>query len=371
MSAAGRTANTVGRGGAYLGLRFLVLVLVCLALMVLDERTDRLHRLREGLSVTVYPIQALVDLPFKTWRWATVALADRRALLADNERLKREQLLTDARLQRLAALESENTRLRKLLDSTGRLTDRVLVAEILSVDLDPYRQRFELNRGRWDGAYVGQALLDADGVVGQLVRVGPMTAQAVLITDADHAVPVTINRNGLRTIAVGTGDTGRLRLPYLTNTADVQVGDLLLSSGLGGVFPPGYPVGRIVEVKVRPGQSFADVIAEPASALDREREVLLVWTADDTGDGSPSDPPVPLQRPGVSDRAAVAGAAAPPQEPSPLAGRDAAPRAEGAAPRAEGAAPGGEGATPRGERAAQTGGGGTAERKTNVAAVQP
>jgi rod shape-determining protein MreC len=279
MSAANKSANAAGRGGAYFGLRFLLLVLVCLALMVLDHRTETLHTVRQGLSVAVYPIQALVDLPFRTWHWATVSLAERRTLLAENERLKREQLLTNARLQRLAALEAENTRLRELLESTARLTDRVLVAEILSVDLDPYRQRFELNRGGMDGAYVGQALLDADGVVGQLVQVGPMTAEAVLISDADHAVPVTINRNGLRTIAVGTGDSGRLRLPYLTNTADVQVGDLLLSSGLGGVFPAGYPVGRVIEVRARPGQSFAEVIAEPASALDRDREVLLVWTA--------------------------------------------------------------------------------------------
>jgi rod shape-determining protein MreC len=311
MSAAGRTASAIGRGGAYLGLRFLLLVLVCLVLMVLDHRTARLDRLREGLSIAVYPIQAIVDLPFRAWRWAGVTLAERKALLAENERLKRDQLLTDARLQRLVALEAENTRLRKLLDSTGRLTDRVLVAEILAVDLDPYRQRFELNRGGMDGAYVGQALLDADGVVGQLVQVGPITAEAVLITDADHALPVTINRNGLRTIAVGTGDTGRLRLPYLTNTADVQVGDLLLSSGLGGVFPAGYPVGRIVEVRVRPGQSFADVIAEPASGLDRDREVLLVWTADDTDDPRRA-PGEPMAAPAAEQQAAQAAPTAAP-----------------------------------------------------------
>jgi rod shape-determining protein MreC len=237
--------------------------------------------LRQALSLGVYPIQLFVDAPFSAWRWANVSLAARRALLDENERLRRDQLYASVRLQRLSALEAENTRLRELLESTGRLTDRVLVAEILAVDLDPYRQRFNLNRGAADGAFVGQALLDATGVVGQLVKVGAWTSEAVLITDADHAVPVSVNRNGLRTIAIGTGDSGRLRLPYLTNSADVEIGDLLVSSGLGGVFPAGYPVGRVVEVRARPGQSFADVIAEPIAALDRDREVLLVWTGDE------------------------------------------------------------------------------------------
>ena len=125
-------------------------------------------------------------------------------------------------------------------------------------------------------------MLDADGVVGQIARVDRMTSEAVLISDADHALPVSINRNRLRTIVVGTGDSGRLRLPYLTNSADIETGDLLVSSGLGGVFPSGYPVGRVLEVIRQPGQLFAEVIAEPSAQLDRDREVLLVWTADDT-----------------------------------------------------------------------------------------
>lgn len=249
--------------------------------MVLDHRESHLARVRQGLSVVVYPIRALVNLPFDVYKSAAESLANRRALLAENAQLKRDKLNAEFRLQRLDSLERENARLRELLDSTAPLGHRVLVAEILAVDLDPYRQRFTLNRGLADGVYVGQALLDAGGVVGQIVHVGPLTAEAVLITDADHAVPVTVNRNGLRTIAVGTGDSGRLRLPYLTNAADVKVDDLLVSSGLGGVFPSGYPVGRVVEVKARPGQSFAEVIAEPVSKLDRDQEVLLVWMTDE------------------------------------------------------------------------------------------
>lgn len=277
MSAPGRTNAGFGRTGFSMGARFLLLAVVCVALMILDARDQHVERIRQALSVVVYPVRVLVDLPFRTWRSASDSFSYRETLIAENEQLRRERLETEFRLQRLAAIEAENVRLRELLDSTARVASRALVAEILSVDLDPYRQRFDLNRGLVDGVYVGQALIDAKGVVGQVVRVGPLTAEAVLITDADHAVPVSVNRNGVRTIAVGTGDSGRLRLPYLTNNTDVAVGDLLVSSGLGGVFPPGYPVGRIVEVRLRPDQAFAEILAEPASALDRDREVLLVW----------------------------------------------------------------------------------------------
>ena len=282
MSDPRQFAGMPGRGQVSFGVRFVLLAIVSLALMLLDHQQDHLRSVRQGLAYAVYPIRAMVDLPFNIWQSATESLAGREELQLENERLTREQFNANYRLQRLAALEVENARLRELLDSTIRLDGRVLVAEILSVDLDPYRQRFVVNRGLGDGVFVGQALLDAKGVVGQVVSVGPVTAEVVLITDADHALPVSVNRNGLRTIAVGTGDSTRLRLPYLTNSADIQVGDLLVSSGLGGVFPSGRPVAEVLEVRIRPGQSFADVIAAPVSALDREQEVLLVWATDET-----------------------------------------------------------------------------------------
>jgi rod shape-determining protein MreC len=279
MRVPGSTTVAMMRGGISMGARYFLLALACFVLMVLDHRDEQVTSLRQGLSVLVYPLRMMVDFPFSVWEKAKTTFAERQALIEENERLKRERLTTEFRLQRLAALEVENARLRELLDSTERVGTRALIAEILAVDLDPYRQRFDLNRGSLDGVFVGQALIDAKGIVGQVVRVGPLTSEAVLITDADHAVPVTVNRNGLRTIAVGTGDSGRLRLPYLTNNADIEVGDLLVSSGLGGVFPAGYPVGRVIEVKMRPDQAFAEVIAQPVSALDRDREVLLVWNA--------------------------------------------------------------------------------------------
>ena len=271
-----------GRTAVPLGLRFLLLTVFSLSLMLVDNRDDHLSRLRQIFSVAVYPIQITVSFPFKAWEVVSVSLSDRGSLLNENAELKSEQLKHEVRLQRMAALEAENIRLRVMLDSSPRVADRVLVAEILAVDLDPYRQRFSINRGLGDGVYVGQALLDANGIAGQIAGVDTFTSEVILISDADHAVPVSVNRNGLRTIAVGTGDSRRLSLPYLTNNADIESGDLLVSSGLGGVFPSGYPVGRVVEVRRQPGQLFAEVVAEPAAELNRDREVLLVWAAEDT-----------------------------------------------------------------------------------------
>lgn len=280
MSTRGQFAGTSVRGVS-LGARFSLLAIVSIALMILDHQQDHLTRVRQALSVAVYPIRVAVDFPVGLWQAGAAALADREQLLLENEQLRREQFNNGYRLQRLAALEVENARLRELLDSRARLEGRVLVAEILSQELVPYRQRLVVNRGLADGVFVGQPLLDARGLVGQIVEVGLNTSEAVLITDPDHSVPVSIIRNGLRTFAMGTGDTARLRLPYLTNSADVQVGDLLVSSGLGGVFPPGRPVAEVVDVRVRPGQSFAEVIAKPVSELDRDQQLLLVFAADD------------------------------------------------------------------------------------------
>lgn len=259
-----------------LALRYVLLVVVCFAAMVLDHRQDHVSRLRQAVSIVVYPIQMFVDLPFTIGAWVSDSLTERSALLAENHRLDASLRDAEFALQQLEALRVENARLRELLEASERLDDRRLVAEILSVDLF-YRQRFMVNRGSADGVFVGQAVLDRHGVVGQVVTVGQWTAEVVLITDADHALPVVVNRSGLRTIAVGTGDRQSLRLPYLTNTADIEVGDLLVSSGLGAVFPAGYPVARVSSLQVRPGQAFADVIAEPVSALDRDQEVLLLF----------------------------------------------------------------------------------------------
>ena len=301
MSAPGRTSPGFGRSGFSMGARFLLLAVACIALMLLDQRQQHLVRVRQALDLVVYPVRVAVDLPSSTWHSLRDTFAERDALIEENRQFRRERLETEARLQRLEALESENTRLRALLDSTARVGSRALVAEILDVDLEPYHQRFQLNRGLVDGVYLGQALIDAQGVVGQIVRVGPLTSEALLITDADHAVPVSVSRNGLRTIAAGTGDSGRLRLLYVTNNADIVVGDLLISSGLGGVFPSGYPVGRVTEVTLRPEQGFAEVLAESASSLDRDREVLLLWDSSKAAPQASTPTPTPTPDASVAE----------------------------------------------------------------------
>ncbi len=254
-----------------------LMALLSVALMVLDHRQGHLETVRDALSVAVYPIRVLVDMPSATFGWTRERLAERSRLVAENRDLRIESLRLRAGMQQLATLEAENARLRSLMESPARLANRVQVAEILAVDLDPYRHRIALNRGAHAGVYAGQALLDAEGIVGQVVQVNPLGSEAILISDPSHATPVELNRNGLRTVALGMGDVTRLELPFLPNSADIRIGDLLTTSGLGDAFPAGYPVAQVTRVERRPGEPFARVEAEPTAALNRTRQVLLVW----------------------------------------------------------------------------------------------
>jgi len=186
----------------------------------------------------------------------------------------------------------ENHRLRELLASSGQLEERVLIAEVLSASQDPYRQQIVLNKGARDGVYKGQALVDAQGVLGQVISVNPTSSVALLLTDPNHGIPVEINRTGLQTIALGRGDGQSLSLPYLPGTADVKVGDLLVSSPLGGRFPAGYPVGQITELQHDAGEHFMEALAMPAARLNRGRQALLVWS-----ESFPVDQPPPVEEP--------------------------------------------------------------------------
>ena len=267
-----------------LGLRVLVLIIISIVLMYLDHRQNHLDGIRSGIGAAVYPVQLVVDAPVRLWRWLGASTTSRNELELELGRLRAERLLTNARLQRLTALEAENARLRALLDARSTVRDEVRVAEIMAVDANPYEHNLIINVGSRDGVYDGQAIVDADGVVGQVIRAGTMTAQAVLISDADHALPVEVNRNGLRTIAVGTGKIDRLDLPFLPNNADIRAGDLLVTSGLGGAFPTGYPVAVVDSVTRIPQQPFADVTATPKAALDQVREIMLIWSAPDVAE---------------------------------------------------------------------------------------
>jgi rod shape-determining protein MreC len=267
--ASGRTTGLLFRCVLY--------CLLALALIIVDKRFDHLGKIRRLLSVVAYPVQIAVASPFDGWHWLRDSVTTRAALRADKSKLEAELRVAQFRLQRYEALEAETMRLRALRDSTAGVTERFVIGDVMNVDLDAFRERVLVDKGAGDGIYVGQAVLDSGGVFGQVARVGQLTSEVILVSDAAHAIPVQINRNGLRTVAVGTGDTKRLKLPYLPTSADVVAGDLLVTSGLGGGFPAGYPVGTIAEVRRDPSQSLADIDVKPAAALDRSKELLFVW----------------------------------------------------------------------------------------------
>jgi rod shape-determining protein MreC len=268
--------------GAWPVLRILFFVVLSATLMVVDQRYNHLEAVRGFLSGAIAPLRYAVNVPVQFLGWSSDRVRSRAELIERVNALEKRNRLLRARQLKFETISSENERLRALLDSTAEHDDRVLVAELLSVDLDPFRQQVVVNQGSSDGAYRGQPLIDANGVLGQLIHVGPVSATALLISDPNHALPVQINRTGLRTIAEGTGEPDALDLRYIPNNADVQVGDRVVTSGLGGHYPANYPVATVVAVERRPGQPFARVVAEPLARLTRSREVLLVW---------PDDPP--------------------------------------------------------------------------------
>lgn len=256
----------------------MVFVVISLVLMTLDHRFKHLETIRAVLEVVISPIQYAVALPFQAGSWVSEQASARSTLIDENNRLQTEHLILQEQLQRFVALQEENARLRELLEASQRLEQRVTVAELLAADLDPYKQEILLNKGGRERIQIGQPLIDANGIMGQVVRVNPLNSTAILISDPSHALPVQVTRNGLRTIAVGTGQPDRLELRHIPNNADIEPGDIVSTSGLGGRFPPDYPVAEVTIVERQAAEPFARVEARPLAQLDRSREVLLVWT---------------------------------------------------------------------------------------------
>ena len=277
-----------------------------------DQHNNSLKTLREYTAWVVSPVVWAAALPHNAVK-VGAGVKTRDSLERENLELHEQQLFLQAKLQKLEALEAENYRIRELLASSKNLQDHVLIAEIIAVSQDPYRHQITLNKGTHDKVYRGQALIDATGIMGQVVEVGPNTSQALLITDPDHGIPVEINRTGLQTIALGLGDGQGLKLPFLPSNADVKVGDLLVSSALGGRFPAGYPVGQIYNVKNLAGEHFMEAVAYPSAKLNQGRQALLVWSEHKS---SPPPAPAPIA-------AGVPPATAP--EPTPASAVPAAP----------------------------------------------
>jgi len=255
-----------------------VAIIASIALLATEHKSQQLDPLRTTLSFFIDPLKYLVDLPTALIENATNTISSYEALKKENKRLREEQLIHQTRLLKFAALEKENIRLRALLENSFKLGEQVLVAELLSINMAPYEHIVVVNKGTRFGVHPQQAVLDANGVVGQVFRALPLSSEIMLITDPNHAIPVQVNRNGLLTIAVGSGQLNRLVLPFLPGNADIRPGDLLITSGLGGTFPPGYPVAVVDEFTSQPNKAFVSITATPKAHLDRNRELMIVWS---------------------------------------------------------------------------------------------
>jgi rod shape-determining protein MreC len=277
MAFAGSGLNRASTRDSAPGPRFFFFAALSIVLMYFDQRDGWSERIRYTLTAVAYPIQVVIGSPGKLWSATADLFQTRARLRADNEALiKRDQELA-LKAMRYEALEQENAKLRNLNAALPPLVTRAQLAEVVNADLGPARQRLVIDKGESSGLYRSQAIVDTDGLMGQLVRVGPWSAEVMLITDLAAAVPVTVVRTGQRTLTQGNNDAEELELPFLSFTADVKVGDVLVTSGLGGVFPEGIPVGVITVSRREPNQTMLRVRARPRVAMDHTRQVLALW----------------------------------------------------------------------------------------------
>lgn len=270
--------------------RLIIALVLAVVMMVLDQRTPWAAPVRHVLGYLTAPIHYLAHLPVDSGEWLSEQTQSRGTLLDENRRLQRQALILEQKVQRLAVLEAENVRLRELLNSSADLDANVLVAEIIGVDPDPNRQEIVINKGAGDNVSRGQAVLDSQGLIGQVVDAGPLSSRVLLITDASHAMSVQVNRNGVRAVLAGVGQPSGLKLLYVPDTADIQEGDLLVSTGLGQLYPRGYPVASVTSVNHQAGTPFAHITARPTAQLDRASHVLLVQPTQ-----APSRKPTPAE----------------------------------------------------------------------------
>lgn len=245
--------------------------------MIIDQKTRIFAPIKTSITVPVTALEYAINWPVQFVGHSKIIFTRRHHLIEQNNALNTENLLLKAKVQRLTAIENENNQLKALLHSSSYLPNKMVIAELLAVDVDPYLNQVILNKGRKDRIYVGQVVLDATGVMGQVIQVGLFTSRVLLINDSHSGVPVQIVRNGIRAIAVGDSYSRKLRLLHVPETADVKLGDLLVTSGLGQHYPLGYPVGQIIKITKDPAMQFSNIEIEPSAKLDQSREVLLLW----------------------------------------------------------------------------------------------
>lgn len=277
MAFAGGGLNSPSARDTAPGPRFFLFAVASVLLMYFDQRDGWSQRIRYVLQAAAYPVQVAVGSPRLLWNATTDLFSTRASLREENAVLKERERELSLTAMRFAALEQENARLRGLVDGLPPLIKRSQLADVVSADLSSQRQRLVIDQGDRAGLYRSQAIVDATGLVGQLVRVGPFSAEVMLISDPGHAVPVEILRNGVRTVAEGTGNEDEIRLSLLPATADVKAGDTIVTSGLGGVFPAGIPVGTVVQAVRDPDDILARVRIKPLASLARDRQVMALW----------------------------------------------------------------------------------------------
>ena len=267
--------------------RVMVLVALSLAMMLIDHRTQQFEKFRNILQTVIYPVMFISTIPREVIRGVTGSMEISSNLQTDNDSLRQENLLLHSRLEKLHSLEADNRRLKRLLGQSEQIAEHVLLAELVEVSLEPYTQKISLNKGSSDDVYVGQPVINGDGVIGQVVHTSQFQSTVTLLTDPGSAIPVMVMRNGLRGVLFGTGVRNKLAMPYLTADADIRVGDLLISSGMGGRFPTGYPVATVTEVRQDPSDEFLTINTLPVTQLDHGREVLLIWPESTKGQAVP------------------------------------------------------------------------------------
>ena len=263
------------RGHSFSG--FLIALVLSLSLMIADFHYQSLGPLRRGFSMLVAPVQYAVDYPVRVYEWISSLMSTKKSLIDENMQLRYQQTMLEAQLQKLMLMRTENSELKELLSASSSATSHAMAAQILAVDTSSARQVLVLNKGSRDGVFTGQPVLDAKGVMGQIIDVGLMTSTVLLISDSKCAVPVRNNRTGERAILVGTNSMSHLSLINLPGTSSIAKGDLLVTSGLGRRYPEGYPVGLVEHVKHLPGDDFITVRVSPVALLNRNRLVLLIW----------------------------------------------------------------------------------------------
>lgn len=251
--------------------------MLAIALMVLDRHLESFASIRTALSLPIAPLQYMVSWPARVIDNLKRVVSTHDHLIQENLHLKTDQLLLRSQLQRLLAIESENNYLKALLQSSKHVKSKTLIAELLAVDSEPFVQQVTLDKGSIDGVYVGQPVLDANGVMGQVIQAGPITSRVLLINDPRSGISVQNARNGMRAVAVGDSYSGKIRLMYVPKTADIRMGDIFITSGLGDHYPEGYPVGKVLTVRKDPAYQFAEISLQPSARLDSSRQVLLVW----------------------------------------------------------------------------------------------